>query len=91
MGREVVLFKTEERMDRQHIAAFLHQLADKVADGTVTLRSGAESITLTLPHMLTLEVKVEDENRRSGLKHSLEVELEWRAGDDTAAGGIALA
>lgn len=91
MAREVVIFQTEERIDRPMLAAFLHQLADKVADGAVTLRAGGEELTLNLPAMLTLEIKVDEEQKRGGLKRALEVEIEWRDGDAGASGGIALA
>lgn len=91
MAREVVIFQTEERMDRPTLAAFLHQLADKVAGGVVTLRAGADELTLTLPAMLTLEIKVDEEQKRSGLKRALEIEIAWRDGDAGASGGSALA
>ena len=57
MGRETRLFKSEERRSRPEVSAFLHQLADKVADGQVTLSQGAEELTLVLPHNLILEVQ----------------------------------
>jgi amphi-Trp domain-containing protein len=81
MGKEVVLFKSEEKRSLGEIADFLHQLAERVEAGQVILRQGAEELTLDLPGMVTLEVKAEEEASRSGLKHSLEVELEWKPGD----------
>lgn len=78
MGREVRLFKTEERMSRTDASAFLHQLADKLADGNVILRQGGEEITLAVPHNLILEIQVEDEDKkRKGIQHSLELEIKW--------------
>ena len=80
MGKEVVLFKSEEKRSTADVAAFLRQLADKVEGGQVILRQGADELTLTLPSVVTLEVKAEEESTKSGPKHSLEVELEWRPG-----------
>ena len=38
MGKETRLFKSEERMTRSNVAAFLQQLADKIGEGQVVLR-----------------------------------------------------
>ena len=40
MAKEIVLFKSEERMDLQSVSAFLHQLADRLAHNQVILRLG---------------------------------------------------
>jgi amphi-Trp domain-containing protein len=86
MGREKRLFKSEERKNRPDVAAFLHQLADKIEAGRVVLRQGQQEITLELAHNLILEIQVEDEDKkRRGIQHSLEIEIKWF--DDDAAGG----
>ena len=86
MGRETRLFKSEEKHSRADVSAFLHQLADKVGQGQVILRQGNEEISLDLPTNLILEIQVEDEDKkRKGIQHSLEVEIKWFDGDD--AGG----
>jgi amphi-Trp domain-containing protein len=85
MAKEIVLFKSEERKSLTEVAAFLRELADRLDSNRVTLRQGAEELTLTIPNQVVLEIKVEDE----GTKHSLEVEIEWKDGDD-AAGGVTL-
>jgi amphi-Trp domain-containing protein len=78
MGRETRLFKTEERKSRSDVSEFLHQLADKISNGQVVLSQAAEEITLQLPHNLTLEVQVEDEDKGTkGIQHSLEIEIKW--------------
>jgi amphi-Trp domain-containing protein len=83
MGKETRLFKSEERMSRPGVSAFLRQLADKLAEGQVVLRQGQEELTLTLPQNLILEVQVEDEDKGAkGVQHSLEVEIKWFDGDD---------
>ena len=84
MGKEVRLFKSEERHSRTEVSTFLHQLADKVSQGQVILRQGQEEITLALPSSLILEIQVEDEDKkRKGIQHSLEVEIKWFDGDDS--------
>jgi amphi-Trp domain-containing protein len=90
MGKEVVLFKSEEKRSTAEVAAFLRQLADRVEQQEVILRQGGEELTLSLPGMVTLEVKAEEEESGSGVKHSLEVELEWRPGGDGGAGPLEL-
>jgi amphi-Trp domain-containing protein len=86
VAKEVRLFKSEERKNRSEVSAFLHQLADKMGAGQVILRQGQEEIVLDLPHNLILEIQVEDEDKkRKGIQHSLEVEIKWF--DDDATGG----
>ncbi len=78
MGKEIRLFKSEERKSRLDVGEFLHQLADKIAHGQVVLSQGQEEITLKLPHSVILEVQVEDEDKKAkGVQHSLEVEIKW--------------
>ena len=85
MGREVKLFKSEEKKNRSDISMFLRHLADKIETGQVTLRQGADEIVLDIPETAILEVQVEDEEKgRKGIQHSLEVEIKWY---DTEQGG----
>ena len=83
MGRETRLFKTEERKTRSDVSEFLHQLADKIANGRAVLSRGGEEIVLQIPHHLILEVQVEDEEKGpKGTQHSLEVEIKWFDNDE---------
>ena len=82
MAKEIVLFKSEERMDLQSVSAFLHQLADKLAHNQVILRQGTEEFTLDIPNHVILELKVEEEDRHGKTKRTLEIEIEWIDGDD---------
>lgn len=83
MGKEVRLFKSEERKTRPEVTAFLRELADKIDAGQVLLRQGAEEIKLEIPQNLVLEIQVEDEDKGSkGIEHSLEVEIAWYEGDE---------
>lgn len=90
MGKEVRLFKSEERMNRSSVSAFLHQLADKLGEGNIVLRQGGEEISLNLPHNLILEIQVEDEDKkRKGVQHSLELEIKW-FDEDAPSGPVEL-
>ena len=92
MGREVILFETEERKSVTDIAAFLRQLADKLESGNVKLRTAGKELILNIPRELTLEVKVEEEEKKGKIKQSLEVEIEWIKGQGfSETGGIELA
>ena len=83
MGKEVRLFKSEEKRSRSEVGAFLHELADKLTGGQVVLRQGNEELTLQVPQNLVLEIQVEDEDKkRKGIQHSLEVEIKWFDDDD---------
>ena len=81
MGKEIILFSSEEKRDRNSVADFLHQLADKVASGEVILRQGGEELALALPQNLVLEIKAEEETKKTKVQRSLEVEIEWTEGD----------
>lgn len=87
MAKEVRLFKSKERKTREEVVTFLHELADKIATGAVTLSQGTEDLQLELPENLTLEVQVEnEEKKRKGTEHSLEIELKWYDNDQSAEG-----
>jgi amphi-Trp domain-containing protein len=91
MGKEVRLFKSEERRSRPEVTAFLRELADKIDAGQVVLRQGAEELTLEIPHNLVLEIQVEEEDKkRKGLEHSLEVEIAWYEGGQDQGGPLEL-
>lgn len=91
MGRETVLFSSKEPKSRAEASAFLRQLADRLATGRITLRHAENEIVLSPAETVVLEIKVEDEEKRSkGTQHSLEVELKWYEGG-AADSGVELA
>ncbi|WP_019673177.1 amphi-Trp domain-containing protein [Psychrobacter lutiphocae] len=90
MGRETTLFKSKERRSKQEVVAFLRQLADKIEAGSLVLSKGKEELEVGFPENFTLEVEVEDEVKRKGVQHSLEVELKWYDGDNQKASGLVL-
>jgi len=85
MGREVILFSSEEKKDLQSVAAFLHQLADKLAENRVILRQGSEELVVEIPNNVVLEIKVEEELKKKKTQQSLEIEIEWNVGEDDPA------
>jgi len=86
MGREKILFKTEERRSVSEIAAFLRQLADRVEQGKVTLKNGGNEIELSMPSNMSFEIKVEEEEKHRKTRRKLEIEIEWSLGDEDEAG-----
>ena len=89
MGKEVVLFSSEEPYDRKDVAGFLRQLADKLDQGRVILRQGKEEVILDIPNRIVLELKAEEEFKKKKTQRTLEVEIEWIVGDE-AGGPVSL-
>ncbi|WP_457571723.1 amphi-Trp domain-containing protein [Desulfovulcanus sp.] len=85
MDREKVIFKSEERKSSQEVAQFLRQVADKIEQGSLTLRQGENEIVLNFPQNLTLELKVE-EKIKARVKKTFELEIEWIEGGDEHEG-----
>ncbi len=91
MGREIILFETEERKSAAEVASFLRTLADKLETRNITLKAGAKELALSLPQNLILEIKVEEEEKKGKTKRSLEVEIEWIVGDSGPDEGVEIA
>ena len=82
MGRETVLFKTEEKMTSSQAAGLLRQLADKIEKGSVSLSQGKQKVNLKVPAQVEVEVKAEKEVGKKRTKKKIEVEIEWLVGAD---------
>ncbi len=89
MGKQTVLFKSEEKKSLSEIADALRKIADKIDGGTLTLKKGLDEIKLEFPPHMVFELKIEEE---SGKKHkkSFEIELEWVIGEEQANGATIL-
>jgi len=87
MGRETILFKSEEKKTAAEVAQTLRLVADKIESGSITLTQGDESLELTLPAAMTFEIKAEEEEGRSKTTRSLEFELEWGVGEEEKPAG----
>ncbi len=86
MGRETVLFKTEEKKSAREISETLRLIADKIDAGTMTLSQGDDEVTVTFPATMEIQLKVEEEAGKR-LKKKFEVELEWIPGAEGSGGG----
>ena len=82
MGRETILFKSEEKKDVKSAARFLRDLADKVEQQKVILKQGKKAVKLKIPSTVELEVKAEREDGKRRTKKKIEVEIEWVVGAD---------
>jgi len=89
MGKEKILFSSEEKKDLGSVVAFLHQLADKLSENQITLIQGKQEISVEIPKNVVLEIKVEEEQKKNKIQRSLEIEIEWIPGDDSE-GGVSL-
>lgn len=85
MGRETILFKSEEKKTAAEVAAMLRVIADKVEAGGITLKSADSEVVLDIPGQVTLEIKAEEEEGQK-TKRSLEVEIEWVLGESADTG-----
>lgn len=86
---EEVLFKSESDQSRAAIASYLRKVADNLENGDpISLKAGAESVTLDPPTRPTFEVKAEREGPAGNMtERSIEFELEWDERDSAAGGG----
>jgi len=90
MGRETILFKSEEMKSATEVAQALRLVADKIEEGSITLSQGDESLVLHLPSTMSFEIKAEEEEGRTKTKRSLEFELEWTLGEEEKNGGATI-
>lgn len=81
---EKVLLKSEDLKSLEEIADFLRQLANKIQTGQLTLKQAGEEVNLSLPGKCELEVKVEEEVKADTKKYQLEIEIEWKEGEETS-------
>ena len=79
---ENIILKSEEKLPRSDIVNFLTDIAQKIDSGVVKLIKGEESVELSIPEHLTLEIKVEERIKTNKpRKMQLEIELEWSEGE----------
>lgn len=90
MGRETILFKSEEKKTATESATILRAIADKLESGKITLASQASEIELIIPNNVTVEIKAEEKQGRSTLKRKLEIEIEWKEGETQESGGVTI-
>ena len=88
MGKEQILFKSEEKMSSKEAANILRTIANKIEKGTVTLAQGNKEILLKIPQRVEVELKAEKETGRRKTTKKLEIEIEWVVGGAKQVGAV---
>ena len=57
MAPKNLLLSSKEHKDLESVAVFLSELADKLVDGQLVLRQGANEVQIDLPGTVTLKMK----------------------------------
>ena len=81
MANKKIHFKSEELKDRNGVAGFLRELADKIEKNDVLLRKGMKEVRLNVPDTLALGLESEEKKKKGKTKHSFEIEIEWIEGE----------
>lgn len=78
MGQERTLYESESRRTVPELIDFLQQLAHWLGDRQIAFDDGDETVVITIPDDVVLEIEIEEEDEGDGkVKRSLEVEIEW--------------
>jgi amphi-Trp domain-containing protein len=88
MGKEQILFKSEEKMNSKEAANLLRTIADKIEKGKVTLVQGNKQTSLKIPQRVEVEIKAEKETGRKKTTKKLEIEIEWVVGGTAQSGAV---
>jgi amphi-Trp domain-containing protein len=76
-----ILFKSKDYKPSKETAKILRQIADKIEKRKLTLKKGSQEISIDIPENVELEIKV-DEKRKGDVKKTLEIEIEWKEGEN---------
>jgi amphi-Trp domain-containing protein len=87
VGKEIVLFKNEQKMSSGEAAKLLRKIAKKIEAGEIVLEQGKKTVNLSVPRQLEVQVKAEKETGRRKTTMKLEVELEWPLGGTKESAG----
>lgn len=76
---EEELFKSEEEVPRAEIAEALHDAADQIGSGDVTLASDTDERAVTVPDHPRFEVELErlTDSETGEQRYELEYEIRW--------------
>ena len=64
MGKETVLFQSEEMMNIQDVSDFLHKRADKLAHRQIIFCQGIQELEVSMPDRVIFELKTEEESKK---------------------------
>jgi amphi-Trp domain-containing protein len=70
-------------VDLQSVSAFLHQLADRLAQDQGILLRGEEEFALDFPNKSVLELRIEEKDKKGKTKRTFEIETGWIDGDES--------
>lgn len=88
MGKEQVLFKSEEKMSSREAADLLRLIARKIEKGKVVLSQGNKETSLKVPQRVEVEIKAEKETSRKKTTKKLEIEIEWVVSGQELLGAV---
>lgn len=88
MGKEQILFKSEEKMSLKEAASLLRTIANKIDKGRVILVQGDKETSLKIPQQVEVELKAEKEVGRKKTTKKLEIEIEWLVGGAAQTGAV---
>lgn len=93
MTHAVRLVKSKERRSREELADMLVALAERIRAGRVRLTQADREVLLELPETMQVDLEVEEQLRRKGMKREIEIEISWYEGaegplEDSGAVGI---
>ncbi|MGI9537720.1 MAG: amphi-Trp domain-containing protein [Desulfocapsaceae bacterium] len=88
MGKEIVLFKNEQKMSSVEAAKLLRKIAKKIESGKIVLEQEKKTVNLSIPRQIEVQIKAEKETGRKKTTMKLEVELEWPLGGSKEPAGL---
>lgn len=75
-----IMYKSEQQMSRSQLAAFLRDMADRIENQNLVLKSNGQEATVEIPEQVELEVEYQSKQKAAGPRYELELEVEWGSG-----------
>ena len=80
MAQKDRLFQSKEYLDREAVARFLRQLADRVETNTLVFSQNDNQYPVELPEELVLHTRLDEQTKNRDRKYSFDLEFRWRTG-----------
>lgn len=77
MSSKTVLYESKDARLRYDVAVALHNIADSLAEGTLQIKDGFGSVSVSVDNEIKFEIEVQEKVKSHGVKRSVEIELEW--------------
>ena len=71
------LYRLEEDKTLAEIADFLEQVAGDLRKGEINMATGEQSVSLTLPETVILDIDVDQREKEEVTATSVQIELKW--------------